>query len=116
MGARLYYPPVEEDWPPPEARARAALWEAERWLRVGSYAAAGAALEGGPGGGPPETSAVARGLRLLAAAGYRHSTGDDERARRLLVRARERLAPHLPVYEEVDLHALLDLVEADLGS
>ena len=116
MGPRLYYPPVEDDWRPPEARARAALWEAERWLRVGAYAAAGTALEGASSGGPPESVDVARGLRLLAAAGYRHLTGDVERSTRLLARARTQLAPHLPVYEDVDLAALVDLVEDDIRS
>jgi hypothetical protein len=116
MGSRLYYPPVEEDWPPPDARARAALWEAERWLRTGAYAAAGDALEGASSAGTPESAEVARGLRLLAAAGYRHLSGDSERAGRLLARARDRLAPHLPVYEDVDLGALVDLVEDAIRS
>jgi hypothetical protein len=115
MGFRLYYPPVEADWPPPEARARAALWEAERWLRTGDYAAAGAALDDFPPGAP-ETAEVARGLRLLAAAGYRHVTGDSARSGRLLVRARERLAPYLPVHEDVDLAALTELVERAIRS
>ncbi len=107
---------MEEEWPPPEARARAALWEAERWLRAGAYAAAGAALEGASSGATPESADVIRGLRLLAAAGYRHLGGDAERSSRLLARAREQLAPYLPVYEEVDLGALADLVEDAIRS
>jgi len=107
---------VEDDWRPPDARVRAALWEAERWLRVGSYAAAGAALEGVSADATDDAAEVLRGLRLLAAAGYRHQEGDDERARRLLDRARSRLTAHLPVYEEVDLADLLDLVDAAIGS
>ncbi len=101
---------MEEEWPPPEARARAALWEGERRLLAGEYVAAGNALGGALSGGPLESAAVARGLRLLSAAGYRHLCGDDERAGRLFERARVRLAPYLPVYEEVDLDALVDLV------
>jgi hypothetical protein len=116
MASRLYYPPVEEDWRPPEARARAALWEAERWLRAGAYPAAAAALEGASSGVPPETADVVRGLRLLAAAGYRHVDGDTERSQRLLARARARLEPYLPVYEEVELAELTDLVERAVGS
>src|SRR5262245_22800752 len=116
MPARLYYPPVDDDWRPPEARLRAALWEAERWLRVGSYAAAGAALEGVSGDADGEAAAVVRGLRLLAAAGYRHQEGDDVRSRRLLARARDRLGPYLPVFEDVDLAALVEVVDAAVGS
>jgi hypothetical protein len=115
MGFRLYYRAVEDDWPPPEVRARAALWEAERWLRTGDYAAAGAALDDFPPGAP-ESAEVARGLRLLAAAGYRHLTGDSERSDRLLARASDRLAPYLPVHEDVDLAALADLVERAIRS
>jgi hypothetical protein len=113
---RLYYPPVEDDWRPPEARVRAALWEAERWLRVGSYAAAGAALEGASAGVTGEAADVLRGLRLLAAAGLRRQEGDAERSRRLLAQARERLAPFLPSFEEVDLAELVALVDAALRS
>ncbi|MDH4178715.1 MAG: hypothetical protein OEV72_14175 [Thermoleophilia bacterium] len=106
----------EEQWPPPEARARAALWEAERRLTAGEYAAAGAALEDAVAHGDPGTAAVARGLRQLAAAGYRHEDGDPVRAQRHLARARERLAPFLPAFDEVELDALLDLVAAAVGS
>jgi RecB family exonuclease len=116
MRPRLYYPPVEDDWRPPEARLRGALWEAERWLRVGSYAAAGAALEGVTTDATGDAAAVVRGLRLLAAAGYRRTEGDAERAARLLARAREQLTPYVPVYEDVDLADLADLVEAAIRS
>ena len=108
---------MEEDWPPPEARARAALWEAERWLRTGDYAAAGAALDGAVSRvDAPDTARVARGLRLLAAAGYRHRAGDPARASRLLESAKAQLAPYLPVYEEVELAVVVDLVDGALRS
>jgi hypothetical protein len=101
---------VEDEWPPPEARVRAALWEGERRLLAGEYAAAGDALGRALSGGPPESTDVARGMRLLAAAGYRRRDHDTVRAERLLARSRERLDPYLPVYEDVDLAALLDVV------
>jgi hypothetical protein len=107
---------VEEDWPPPEARARAALWEAERHLLAGAYAAAGDSLGDAISFDSASSVAVARGLRQLAAAGYRHLEGDAVRAARLLEQARAELEPFLPVYEEVDLSTLLDVVSASLAS
>jgi hypothetical protein len=104
----------EEDWPPPEARARATLWAAERHLTRGEYVAAASALDGAVVSGDQETAAVARGLRQLATAGYRHQTGDIRRASRHLALARERLSPFLPVFEEVDLEELLEVVAASL--
>ncbi len=104
----------DELWPPPQARARAALWEAERRLTRGEYAAAGAALEGVVALADPRTAAVARGLRQIAAAGYRQGAGDSARAHGHLDRARARLSPYLPVFEEVDLEALLRLVADSL--
>ena len=107
---------MDEDWPPPEARTRAALWAAERHLLVGEYAAAGDSLGAAVSCGSPGTAAVARGLRQLAAAGYRRQAGDPIRAARLLARARTQLAPFLPCYEEVDLDVLLEVVAASLES
>jgi len=107
---------MDEDWPPPAARARASLWAAERHLRAGEYAAAGDSLGNAISCGSPGTVAVGRGLRQLAAAGYRMQAGDPFRAARLLGRARTQLAPFLPCYEEVDLDVLLDLVTASLES
>jgi hypothetical protein len=66
--------------------------------------------------GSPSTVAVSRGLRQLAAAGYRYQEGDTVRATRLLGHARERLAPFEPCYEEVDLTTLLAVVAASLES
>ncbi len=106
----------EEQWPPPEARARAALWEAERRLTAGEYVAAATALADAVTCGDPPTAVVARGLRQLAAAGYRHADGDPVRAQRHLARARARLAPFAPTFEEVELDALVDLVASVLGS
>jgi len=66
--------------------------------------------------GSPATVAVSRGLRQLAAAGYRYQTGDPVPAARLLEHARERLAPYEPCYDEVDLTVLLEVVTASLES
>lgn len=106
----------DDIWPPPEARARAALWEAERRLLRNEYAAAGAALDAGVEYGDGDTATVARAMRRLAAAGYRYGDGDRERALRQVERARDELQPFLPVYDEVDLATLLRVVEASLGS
>jgi hypothetical protein len=102
---------VEEDWRPPEARVRAALWEAEGHLERRQYVAAARALErvldvGGE---------LIRALHHLAAAGYKAQEGHDDRARRQLAHARRRLAPFLPEAEEVDLAALVATVEADVA-
>lgn len=105
---------MEEVWPPPEARARAALWAAERHLLVGEYLAAVDSLGNALDFGSPATVSVARALRQLAAAGYRTQCGDPARASRLLDHAVPQLAPFLPVYEEVDLDALLEVVAAAL--
>lgn len=114
---RLYYPGVsDEEWPPPEVKARAALWGAEHRLANGDYVAAAAALDDAFTYGDRGTAAVARGLRQLAAAGYRHRDGDSLRAQRSLARARVRLSPFLPVFEEVDLAQLLHVVAEALES
>jgi hypothetical protein len=102
------------EWPPPAARARAALWKAERHLNRAEYVAAAAALDGALAYDDPSTADVGRGLRQLAVAGLRHQTGDFTRSQRHLSLARIRLAPFLPVFEEVDLGALLEVVAARL--
>ena len=107
---------MDEDWPPPAARARASLWRAERHLLAGEYAAAGDSLRAAVACGSHKTAAVARGLLQLAAAGYREQAGDPVRAARLLEHARTRLAPFLPRYEEVELDVLLEVVAASLES
>jgi hypothetical protein len=116
MCGRLYYPPVSDVWPPPEARARAALWAGERHLVAGEYLAAADALDDGVACGDASTAEVARGMRRLAVAGYRHQTGDAVRAERQLAQARTRLSPFLPTFDEVELDGLLGLVAAALHS
>jgi hypothetical protein len=99
----------EDEWPPPAARVRAALWRAEGHIERREYFAASDALapvfglEG-------EEQELVRGLHHLAAAGYRHQIGDDDRARRQLEHARRRLESHPEVMP------LLRLVEADVES
>jgi hypothetical protein len=100
---------VDEEWPPPEARVRSALWQAEGHLERREYFAASRTLASIFGlGGAKE--ALTRGLHHLAAAGYRHQVGDDARARRQLAHARRRLAAF------PETAALVELVEQDLGS
>jgi len=106
----------DEEWPPREARVRAALWDAERRLLDREYVAAAAALANALDAGDADSREVARGLHHLAAAGYRQQTGERPRALRQLAHARRRLAPFLPLYEEVELGSLLDLVAGELES
>ena len=95
-----------DDWPPPEARVRAAVWEAESHLERGEYVAAARALE--------RVSAIGdefvHGLHHLAAAGYRSQTGELVRARRQIQHARRRLARH------PDTAPLLKMVETVVES
>ena len=113
--ARLYYPGVsDEDWPPPEARARAALWAAERHLTRGEYVAAASALDGAVVSGDPEYS---RCRPWPASAGDCRLPAPDRRSRRARGTSRwhaTRLSPFLPVFEEVDLEELLEVVAASL--
>jgi len=106
----------DDEWPPLEARARAALWAAERHLGNRDYVAAAMSLGPAVAYGDAGTAAVARGMRQLAAAGYRCQTGDVARARRHLARARERLSAFPPVFQEVELGALLEVVVSSLDS
>jgi hypothetical protein len=76
-----------DEWPPPEARRRAAIWRAEGHLERQEYYAAAEALTG-------LQDEEARGLHHLAAAGFRAEAGDAERARRQLAHARRRLGDH----------------------
>jgi hypothetical protein len=99
---------VDEDveWPPPRARVQAAVWRAEGHIERGEYAQAAFALEPVLGRGDDEP--LLRGLYHLAAAGWRHQEGEDERARRQLDRARRRLGRRR--------RRLVVLVERELGS
>jgi hypothetical protein len=57
-----------------------------------------------------EDGDLVRGLHHLAAAGYKHSEGDADAARRQLEHARRRLAGHPEVAD------MVALVERDLAS
>lgn len=106
----------ELDWPPPEDRVRAVFWRATGHLERREYRAASRALvEVSELVGEGE-SELLRGLLHLAAAGYKGRAGDRTRARRQLGHARRRLGPYLPAHGDVDVSALLDLVERDLDS
>jgi hypothetical protein len=92
-----------DDWPPPEARLRAAIWQAEGELERGEYIPASRtlsrvfAIAGDQG-------ELVRGLHHLAAAGCKHQCGDARGARRQLAHARRRLT------DFPDAAPLLDLV------
>jgi hypothetical protein len=96
----------DAEWPPPEARVRAAVWRAEGHIERREYAQAADALEQVFGLGGDET--LLRGLHHLAAAGWRHQEGEAERALRQLEHARRRLGRRK--------RALVELVERELGS
>lgn len=95
-----------EEWPPPDARVRSALWRAEGHLERREYAAASRVLAEAFGLGGDE--GLLRGLHHLAAAGYKAQDGDPARARRQLEHARRRLGRRRA--------RLVRLVECDLGS
>jgi hypothetical protein len=80
-----------EEWPLPEARLRSILWRVEGHLERSEFVAASRTLVEGFGLGDDE---LLHGLHHLAAAGYRAQTGELDRARRQLERARLRLAPY----------------------
>jgi hypothetical protein len=85
---------TNEEWPPLEARRRAAIWGAEGHLERQEFAAAAVALEG-------FFDDEARGLHHLAAAGHRAQCAEPARARRQLEHARRRLGRH-PLIAEVE--------------
>jgi hypothetical protein len=103
----------EDEWPPPDARYRSALWRAEGHLERGEWDQAAAALDDVLGVGDDE---LVRGMRHLAAAGYRARDGDEIRARQQLEHARRRLEPYLPEQEEVDLESLVEVVRRVIES
>ena len=103
----------EDDWPPPDARYRSALWRAEGHLEHAEWAQAAVTLDDVIGLGDDQ---LVRGLRHLAAAGYRARDGDRVRARRQLEHAQRRLEPYLPAHEQVDVEALLALVRREVES
>lgn len=98
----------EAEWPPPGARYRSALWRVEAHLERGEWARAADTLEDVLGLGDDE---LVHGLLHLAAAGWRAEDDDRQRARKQLEHARRRLDPYLPEREEVDLEALIEVVQ-----
>jgi hypothetical protein len=92
---------ADEEWPPRANRLRAIRWRAEAHLERGEFFAAVRTLAEafelvGPGEGE-----VFRGLHHLAAAGYRHQTGEAHRAARQLAHARRRLASFPDCAEQI---------------
>ncbi len=84
---------VDENWPPRANRLQAIRWRADAHLERGEFVAAARTLtEAFVLVDSPEDE-VFRGLHHLAAAGYRHQTGETRRAERQLAIARRRLAP-----------------------
>jgi len=103
-----------DDWPPPEARVRSALYRVEGHLARGEWLPAARALSEALDDASLEQRELVLGLRHLAAAGYRGAEGDRERARRQLERARRRLAPFVGEDVDVDVAALLVLVSREV--
>ncbi len=103
----------EDEWPPPEARYRSALWRAEGHIERGEWGRAADALEDVLGLGDDQ---LVRGLLHLVAAGYRSQDGDRERARKQLEHARRRLGPYLPEHEQVEVASLIELVREKVES
>ena len=99
-----------EEWPPPEARVRSALWQAEGHLERREYFAAFSALTDALPAAPTAERPLLLGLRHLSTAGYRVQQGDRARARRQLAHARRRLSPF------PDTRALVDLVTSEVES
>jgi hypothetical protein len=98
-----------DDWPPPEARLRGAIWRAEGELERAEYFAASRTLAdvfeiAG------DQQALVRALHHLAAAGFKHQSGDARGAARQLAHARRRLAGF------PDASPLLELVARDIES
>ena len=99
-----------EEWPPPEARVRSALWRAEGHLERSEYFAAFRALTDALPAASTAERPLLLGLRHLSTAGYRGQEGDRARARRQLAHARRRLSAF------PDTAALVDLVAAKIES
>jgi hypothetical protein len=102
------------DWRLPEARVRAALWEAEGHFERREYFAAASALERVFGVARDESRELVRGLYHLAAAGYKAQSSEPDRARRQLAHAKRRLEGFLPEAEEIPIARLVTLVERDV--
>ena len=102
-------PVLEDDWPPPAARLRSAIWRAEGHIERGEYFAATDALADVFDLAGADAEYV-HGLHHLAAAGYKHVHGNSDSARRQLAHARRRLSAFPEAAE------LIDLVESRIGS
>jgi hypothetical protein len=92
---------ADEEWPPRANRLQAIRWRADGQFERGEFFAAACTLAEafelvGPGEGE-----VFRGLHHLAAAGYRHQTGESQRAAQQLAHARRRLSSFPDVDEHV---------------
>ena len=103
----------DDEWPPPDARYRTALWRAEGHLERGEWGQAAVTLDDVLGLGDDE---LVRGMSHLAAAGYKARDGDRVRAERQLEHARRRLEPYLPAHEEVEVAALIEVVRRTVES
>src|SRR4051812_21224066 len=101
----------EDEWPPPGARYRAALWRGEAHLARREWYRASVAFADAAPLAPAADRELVRGLLHLAAAGYRREDGDGARAQRELAHARRRLEPYLPAHDELAVAALLRGVE-----
>ena len=99
----------DDDWPPPAARLRSAIWRAEGHIERGEYFAATDALADVFDLAGTRAEYV-RGLHHLAAAGYKHRHGNPSSARRQLAHARRRLSAFPEAAE------LIALVESEIGS
>lgn len=99
------------EWPAAETRVQSALWRAEGHVERREYAHAARALSEAAPLAPLEERELVRGLIHLAAAGWRRERGEHDRGARQLAHARRRLAAYLPTHRDVDLAALLELVE-----
>jgi predicted metal-dependent hydrolase len=99
----------DDDWPPPAARLRSAVWRAEGHIERGEYFAATDALADVFDLARTRAEYV-RGLHHLAAAGYKHRHGNPSSARRQLAHARRRLSAFPEAAE------LIALVESEIGS
>jgi hypothetical protein len=100
---------VDDDWPPPAARLRSAIWRAEGHIERGEYFAATDALADVFDIGGRDAEYV-RGLHHLAAAGYKHVHGNHDSASRQLAHARRQLSPFPKAAD------LIALVESQIGS
>lgn len=105
-----------DDWPPPRARVRSALYRVEGHLGRGEWLAAARALSEALQYASGEQRELVLGLRHLAAAGYRTGHGDLARARRQLARAQRRLAPFVGEDVGIDVASLLVLVSREVES